>query len=57
MLRVADPDAGPLEVTWLGAAPVEGPAAYVDQRIEDYVSENGTNSQSVAFETWLNAQS
>jgi hypothetical protein len=50
------PDAGSLEVTWPGAAPVEAPAAYVDQRIEDHVSEDGTNSQGVAFETWLSAQ-
>jgi hypothetical protein len=56
MLRVVDPDAGPLEVTWLGAAPVEAPAAYVDQRIEDLVSENGTNSHGVAFETLLSEQ-
>jgi hypothetical protein len=56
MLRVLDPDAGSLEVTWLGAAPVEAPAAYVDQRIGDNVSENGTNSQGVAFETKLSTQ-
>jgi hypothetical protein len=52
MLGVVDADAGPLE-----AAPVEASAAFVDQRIEDYVSGNGTNSQDAAFETWLSAQS
>jgi hypothetical protein len=31
--------------------PVEAPAAYVDQRIEDYVSYNGTNPHGVVFET------
>jgi hypothetical protein len=51
MLRVVDADAAPLE-----AAPVEASAACVDQSIEDYVSENGTNSQDAAFETWLSAQ-
>ena len=48
MLAVADPDAAPLE-----AAPVEAPAAAVDQRIAENVSGDGTNSQDVAFETWL----
>ena len=35
MLRVVDPDAGPPEMTWPEAVPVEAPAAYVDQRIEN----------------------
>src|SRR5476649_1700260 len=52
MLEVVDADAGPLE-----AAPVEASAACAEQRIEEYVSENGTNSQDAAFETWLSAQS
>jgi hypothetical protein len=47
MLGVVDPDAGPLEA----------PAACVDQRVEDYVSEDEANSQDAAFETWLSAQS
>ncbi len=31
-------------------------ALYADQRIADNVSENGTNSQDAAFETWLSKQ-
>src|SRR5450432_764262 len=46
MLGVVDP----------GAAPVEAPAAAVDLRIEDNVSEDEANSQDAAFETWLSAQ-
>jgi hypothetical protein len=61
MLGVADPDAGPQEAAWPGAAPVEAapveaPAACVDQRIADNISQNGTNSQDAAFETWLSEQ-
>jgi hypothetical protein len=60
MLGVVDPDAGPLEAAWPKvapvAAPVEAPAADVDQRVEDNVSENGTDSQDAAFETWLSEQ-
>jgi hypothetical protein len=52
MLGVVDPDAGPVEAAWPGAAP----AADVDQRIEDNVSEDEANSQDAAFETWLSAQ-
>jgi hypothetical protein len=44
------PVAAPVEV------PVEVTAADVDQRMEANVSENGTNSQDAAFETWLSAQ-
>src|SRR5471030_67579 len=51
MLAVVDPDAGELEAAWPGVAPVEAPAACVDQRIADNVSENETNSQDVTFET------
>jgi hypothetical protein len=52
MLRVVDPDVGPVEAAWPGAAP----AADVDQRIEENVSEDEANSQDAAFETWLSAQ-
>src|SRR5712671_3772141 len=37
MLEVVDPDAGPLEAAWPGAAPVEAPAACVNQSIEEDV--------------------
>jgi hypothetical protein len=57
MLRVVDPDAAPLEAAWPGTAPVdvpvEAPAACVDERIEDNVSEDEMNSRDAAFETWL----
>jgi hypothetical protein len=60
MLGVVDPDAGPQQAAWPQVAPVtarvEAPAACVDQRIEDDVSENGTNSQHAGFETWLSEQ-
>jgi hypothetical protein len=60
MLGVVDPDVGPLEAApvaaRIDAALVEAPGAGVDQRTEDSVSENGTNSQDAAFETWLSAQ-
>jgi hypothetical protein len=60
MLAVVDPDAGPLEAAWPKVAPVaalvEAPAACVDQRIADNVSEKETNSQDAAFETWLSEQ-
>jgi hypothetical protein len=60
MLGVVDPDAGPLERAWPKVAPVaarvEAPAACVDRRIEDDVSENETISQNSAFETWLSEQ-
>jgi hypothetical protein len=60
MLGVADPDAGPLEAAWPKtapvAAPVEAPAACEDQRIAENVSQNRTNSQDAAFETWLSEQ-
>src|SRR5476651_2434527 len=51
MLMVVDPDTGPQQAAWPGAAPVEAPAAGVDQRIEDNVSEDETNSRDAAFET------
>jgi hypothetical protein len=60
MLGVVDPDAGPQQAAWPKvapvAAPVEGAAADVDHRIEDNVSEDETNSQDVAFETWWSEQ-
>jgi hypothetical protein len=60
MLEVADPDierltaASPRAVA--KAAPVHPPAAYADQGIKKNISENVTNSQGTAFETWLSAQ-
>ena len=56
MLGVVDPDAGPLEAALPAAAPVEAPAACVDQRIADNISENEIDSQDAAFETWLSEQ-
>jgi hypothetical protein len=60
MLGVVDPDARPQEAAWPNVAPVaargEAQAADVDQWIEENVSENETNSQDVAFETWWSAQ-
>jgi hypothetical protein len=64
MLGVLDPEAGPLEAAWPGTAPVtalvvapvEAPVADVERRIEDNVSEDETDSQHAAFETWLSEQ-
>jgi hypothetical protein len=60
MVGVLDPDAGPLEQAAPKVAPVEAhveaPAADVDRRIEENVSEDGTDSQHVAFETWVSEQ-
>jgi hypothetical protein len=60
MLKVGDPDAGPLEAAWPKEAPVkasvEAPAVCADERIEENVSEDEANSQDAAFETWLSAQ-
>jgi len=60
MLGVVDPDAGPQQAAWPEAAramlPAGAPAADVDQRIEEHVSDDGINSQDAAFETWLSAQ-
>jgi hypothetical protein len=60
MLRVVDPAAGPMQAARPKVAPIaapdEAPAADADQRIEEHVSENETNSQDAAFETWLSAQ-
>jgi hypothetical protein len=64
MLGVVDPDAGPLEAAWPGTAPMAlprgapggAPAACVDQRIGENVSEDKTDSQDAALETWLSEQ-
>ena len=49
MLAVGNPDAGPQEAAWPGAAPVEG----ANRLGEENVSSNGKNSHDVAFETRL----
>jgi hypothetical protein len=60
MLAVVDPDAELPDAAWPKAAPVatrvEAPAACVDRKVADIVSETGTNSQDVAFETELSEQ-
>jgi hypothetical protein len=56
MLQVVDPGAKPQQAARLGAARVGVPAAGVDQRIEESVSKNGTNSHDMAFGTWLSEQ-
>ena len=60
MLKVVDQDAKRLEAAQPKAAPaeapVEPPAADVDQRTEENVSEDGINSQDADFETWLSEQ-
>jgi hypothetical protein len=60
MLAVVDLDAAPPEAASPKVAPVaprvEAPAAYVDQQVEDNVSENGIKSHHTAFETWLSEQ-
>jgi len=56
MLEVLDPAAERREAARPKAAPVETPAACVDRRIADNVSDNGTNSQDAAFETSMSAQ-
>ena len=56
LLKVADPDAKPQRAARPATQAVETPAACVEQKIEKNVSENGTNSQDVAFETWLSEQ-
>jgi hypothetical protein len=53
MLKVVvDPDAEPQQA----AGPATAPAAGLDQRIEENVSENGAISQEMAFETWMSEQ-
>ena len=60
MLGVVHPDAGPRMAARPTMAPgamrVEAPAACVDQRVADNVSEYGQDSQDAAFETWLSEQ-
>jgi hypothetical protein len=56
MLRVVDADAVLQAAALSEAAPVEAPAAYVDQRTAENVSEDGINSQDAAFETWMSEQ-
>ena len=56
MLKVADPDIERLEAARPKAAPVAAPAPHTVQRIEENVSEDNTNSQDVAFETWMSVQ-
>ena len=56
MLLVEDPAAGPLKAARPAPTPVAALAACVDQRIAENVSENGINSQDVAFETESSAQ-
>jgi hypothetical protein len=56
MLMVVDPDAGRVEAMEPAVAPVAVPAAGVDQRMEENVSENGVNSQDAAFETCMSGQ-
>ncbi len=53
MLKVVDPDAGRLQAPRPAAAPVEVPAACVDQKIEENVSEDEIDSHEAAFETLL----
>ena len=60
MLLVTDPDAGPQQAASPKVAPVAtrvaAPAACVDQRVAENISENEANSQDAAFETWLSEQ-
>ena len=56
MLGEEAPGAGSLQAVWPKAARVAEPAACVDQRMAENVSENRTNSQGVAFETTVSAQ-
>jgi hypothetical protein len=56
MLQVADPDIERLTAAQPKAAPVNAPAIHTGQAVENNISENETNSQGAAFETWLTAQ-
>jgi len=56
MLMVVDPGANPQQAAEPAEAPVGAPAAGVDQRVEENVSEDGANSQEAAFETRVSAQ-
>jgi hypothetical protein len=52
MLNVADPAAEPRQAP----RPAAAPATELDQRIDENVSEDGANSQDMAFETWMSEQ-
>src|ERR1700733_14214837 len=52
MSKVVDPGTVPQQAAVSGAAPAAG----WDQRIAENVSENGANSQEMAFETCMSAQ-
>ena len=66
MLGVVDPNPGPLQPAWPPGGvtqvatpptvPEEALAACADQRTKKNLSENDTNSQDTAFETWLSEQ-
>jgi hypothetical protein len=57
MLQVTDPAAEPPQAAAPEAAPVAGPApSGLDQRIQRNVTDNGTNPQDMAFETWMSEQ-
>jgi hypothetical protein len=56
MLKVVDPKARPRKTAQPEAAPAEAPAAGVDPRIMENVSENRKNSHAAAFETQLSAR-
>jgi hypothetical protein len=53
MLKVVDPKGRPQKAARPEAAPAMAPAAGVDPRIAENVSENRTNSHDAAFETKL----
>jgi hypothetical protein len=63
MLEVLEADAARQEAASPGraragapeVARVAAPAADMDQRIKEHVSENGIDSQDAAFETWMSA--
>jgi hypothetical protein len=61
MLRVADPETAPQQPAEPKAPPVATratvPAPGTDQNVAETISKHATNSQTTAFETWLNAQS
>jgi hypothetical protein len=60
MLKVADPNGEQHQAAVPAAAPVAlpvaAPVADLDQKIEKNVSENGADSQEMAFETWMSEQ-
>jgi hypothetical protein len=56
MLQVVDPNAEPRQAAVPEAAPIAVPAACLDQKSAENVSENGADSQDTAFETWMSEQ-